>query len=527
MHKVFDIMPPLDTVEGKVKFAEWCKQMEIYVAPSVEIAQLGAQRGKGIVAKADIKSGTVILHVPQKALLSPNDTLSGSQAVTHIHSPVVPLLDQHLRKSVAPNVTNATRLALRLMSEVSRRRHSPWFTYISALPIMSTSLFRAYASQPELVAGTGVGMCLAEKDFVAQWELVKDFVASQPTAFASPLNTQQLFLQCAAQVASRNFNLEHHEGDNDIGQDTQFLKLIPVVDFINHSSDAEKGINVIVRLRGGRGRAPLVLEVESSREIKSGEEILFSYGAGVGAEGCNDAKYLAEFQFLPQDRPLFTDSVRISQTQLIDFCHNALASTAAAAAAKSSQQPAVISKKEMAERLNLLDNANLVFREGVFVIDKPPANNNEKKKEEEEGGKEIGAAAAAAGSKQGADNDDASKFEIAGQAAGDENETWAAVALLTMGSEEFNGQPLSKWWRCDRSDPKLRAIMKSVLAQRREIVEKCAERVAAHIASLQKESSAAAPAQQLHSEDALTEQLASLLLRQYDAEKRMLTNFCV
>jgi hypothetical protein len=386
--------------------------------------------GRGVVAGTNLKQGTSILVVPQRALLSPVDPLTGSEA--HRTSPVVPILHEAMRKSQMPKVSDFTRVVVRLMSEVSRRRHSPWFPWIGMCPVMGSAMWELPS---ECVAGTDVGHALDDKDVLGQWELIRPIVEASPAAFVPPLNTFPLYLQCVSQVASRNFHIEYHEADADL-PGGPFLKLVPVVDFLNHSSE----VNAVLKMHGGRGRAPLQLELLCCRDVEAGEQLVFSYS------DMSSGRFLAEFQFVPRSIPA-GDSIRVSQQQLIDFC----------------SKIGGLKPEDVADRVKNLDNGNLIYREGVFVPEVTAAVRPEdvvqsvtKKEDEEEEKSRIRSGKLL-------------KRET------EEIEVWNAIAVLTMPKEEYDkfAPNLQKWWRCDRSADKVKNAVQAVLGLRLGMAAAC------------------------------------------------------
>lgn len=457
MSKIFGTNS-IDSAEQRLAFLQWCKSMEIYVHPEVHLGVDIKGMGRGVVAGTKLKKGTSLLLVPQRALLSPSDPLTGSEA--HRNSPVVPLLNEALKKSQMPKVTDFTRVVLRLMSEVSRRKHSPWFPWITMCPVMGTAIWELPA---DCIAGTDVGHAVEDRDVPGQWELVKPVVESNPAAFVPPLNTHQLYLECVSQVASRNFHLEYHEQDSDL-PDGPFLKLVPVVDFLNHNPD----INAVLKMHGGRGRAPLQLELLCCRDVEAGEQVMFSYS------DASSGRFLAEFQFVPRCTP--NDSIRISQPQLIEFCSKA-----------GNLQP-----QDVAERVKLLDNGNMIYREGVFVPQRetePATTSGSENVTTQQQHQLVGAHAdvEVEDDDEGVDDEDEQARKRSGlltKSETEEIEVWNAIAVLTMSKEEYSKvvPTVQKWWRCDRKDERIKNAVTNVLGRRIAVAmaceRACTERVA-------------------------------------------------
>jgi hypothetical protein len=437
-------------------FHKWAKEVGLFLHPSVSVLVPVPGMGVGIVAQHAIEKGATIVMCPQHVAMSPNDALAGPGA--HRASPAVALLQTHLRRAAFPAVADSTRTTLRLMSEVCRRHSSPWAPWVAALPIMEPALWELPADAAAAFAGSDCGQVIQDHPLHDQWELVKPFVEGPgAAAFPAPLNTKQVFLHCAAQVLSRNFHIEHR--DEEGGGQGPFL--VPGVDLINHGAPGTA--NVTFRLHGGN-RKELTFCVVSLRDIKAGEQILYDYG------DLPSARFIVEFQFNPsrpvdakgrpsQLQPTAHDTVRFSQPALAALC-----------AAAAGLDPA-----DTARRVKALDSWNLIFREGAFLQWRSPAAAAGAVAVEREATAGAAAPTAAASSSSVSVTDGMSAeakadalAEAAAAAAETDVELWNAIALLTLPSKDFDGANGQRWWRCDRGDTRVRAMVRRVLELRRD-----------------------------------------------------------
>eukprot|EP00658_Telonema_sp_P-2_P082673 TRINITY_DN8784_c0_g2_i8.p1 TRINITY_DN8784_c0_g2~~TRINITY_DN8784_c0_g2_i8.p1 ORF type:complete len:487 (-),score=101.90 TRINITY_DN8784_c0_g2_i8:203-1663(-) len=204
------------------------------------------------------------------------------------------------------------------MAEVIRN-DGPWKQWLACCPSMPDHLFDVglplnaspssisifgvpaeiaakIGSNPDatapLIPVTGVAQQLLAIDINKKWESVQELLATNRSIWQGKTEElHALFLECCAQVSSRNFHRESQERPGPF--------LLPTIDFLNHSQE-RSNVSFIIH-GGGGGKKHVSFDVMAKRDIQPKEQLFHDYGS------LSASRFLVEFQFVSHEKALKQD----------------------------------------------------------------------------------------------------------------------------------------------------------------------------------------------------------------------------
>ena len=292
----------------EVELRKWAKLRGLFIHPECALMIKTQTMGYGVFARKLIPKGQTLLSCPHSVYISPVD-----QSVSE--APAASAIDRAPKDG--PEIADYTRTVLRLMAEVVRNE-GPWKQWLACCPSMPDHLFDVGlpskptpssssifgvppelsaavsdgSSDPVLVPVTGIAQQLVSLDIARKWESAQGLLAENPTIWkGKPEELHELFLECCAQVSSRNFHREAQERPGPF--------LLPTIDFLNHSQD-RSNVSFVIH-GGGGGKKHVSFDVMAKRDIQPKEQLFHDYGS------LSAARFLVEFQFVSHEKALKRD----------------------------------------------------------------------------------------------------------------------------------------------------------------------------------------------------------------------------
>lgn len=418
------------------EFRKWLTKVRgVFLHPCAVVHQHPTDPSKGLgvfSVREGITEGATVVSCPHSGYWSPADADVADSPVVELIAnerasllaawrssldavPIVFLMPTARMKSPTPGLT---KVALRWMAEsrAPASDRSRWWPWVAMEPL-SSCLFDC--RKP--LTDTPSSWCPAVAEELLDLDLgrifdtvVMPFVLRHPQVYRLTDTTGaterdelwRSFVNALSLIMSRNFHVEQRKDD-----DGPFL--CPGIDFINHNRESSGKVNVRLVLRGGGGKKAVSFDVQATRPIRAGEEVVFDYGP------LSLARFAVEFQFIP-DCGSAGASVRFSQRQLVQW-----------AAAWHAAEGSPCDEGEAARRMKHLDDIGIVNFEGLLdLTDAPPSS----------------APATVTVSVQ----------------------LWNTVALLCLPQAAYDSlkTSLARWWEAPRTDARLQKAMAQLLTAR-------------------------------------------------------------
>ncbi|CAN6675887.1 unnamed protein product [Malus baccata var. baccata] len=271
--------PPVQT------FWQWLRDEGVVSAKSPAAKPALVPEGMGLVAHRDISKNEVVLEVPKRLWINP-DTVSASEI-----------------GGVCSGLKPWVSVALFLIREKSRA-DSKWRTYLDILPESTNStVFWSEEELDELQGTQLLSTTMSVKEYVRTefQKLEQETILPNKQLFPSPITLDDFFWAFGI-LRSRAFS--RLRGQN--------LVLIPLADFINHSSSITTEEHAYeVKGAAGLFSWDYLFSLRSPAAVKAGEQVFIQYDINK-----SNAEFALDYGFLDSNanRNGFTLTLEISES---------------------------------------------------------------------------------------------------------------------------------------------------------------------------------------------------------------------